>query len=423
MSAFTELLGTELLGASASKVSTQEALAGKSAVALYFSAHWCPPCRGFTPQLAEWYKKDLKAKGLEVVFVSSDRDEGAFKEYFAEMPWLALPYAERDLKATLSKKFKVQGIPSLVILGSDGKVITLDGREAVSNDPTGEELPWKPVPLKDVLAKAKLVNASGPVTLSQAVQGKTALALYFSAHWCPPCRGFTPQLAEWYTKSLKDKGLEVIFVSGDRDEASFKEYYAEQPWLALDYGDSKTNKQLNSTLKVEGIPTLVILDQELNVVNKEGRGAVSSDPEGLEMPWHPKPVNNLNAGPGSIEEEPTVVLFCEALSKDEQKALEAAVEPLARKFLDKAKESGDDPEVGFMMATKAGGLAQQIRGMLKLPTEGDAAAKPRLALVDIPDEGGYYVAAEDAPLTAAEVEKFVADYQSKKLERKQLTPS
>ena len=40
----------------------------------------------------------------------------------------------------------------------------------------------------------------------QAMAGKQALALYFSAHWCPPCRGFTPQLAEWYMQELK-KGV------------------------------------------------------------------------------------------------------------------------------------------------------------------------------------------------------------------------
>ena len=70
-------------------------------VGLYFSAHWCPPCRGFTPKLAEWYRElkegPLKEK-FDIVFVSSDRDEGAFDDYFNEMPWLALPYDRRDLK-------------------------------------------------------------------------------------------------------------------------------------------------------------------------------------------------------------------------------------------------------------------------------------------------------------------------------------
>lgn len=42
--------------------------------------------------------EDLKAKGLEVVFVSSDRDEASFKEYFGEMPWLALDFSDRKLK-------------------------------------------------------------------------------------------------------------------------------------------------------------------------------------------------------------------------------------------------------------------------------------------------------------------------------------
>ena len=68
---------------------------------LYFSAHWCPPCRAFTPTLADWYnnfKKGPNGSKFDIVFVSSDRDDSAFDEYYGEMPWLALPFSERDKK-------------------------------------------------------------------------------------------------------------------------------------------------------------------------------------------------------------------------------------------------------------------------------------------------------------------------------------
>ena len=66
---------------------------------MYFSAHWCPPCRGFTPVLAEKYKawKDAN-ENIEIVFISSDRDEASFGDYYNEMPWLALDFSKRDLK-------------------------------------------------------------------------------------------------------------------------------------------------------------------------------------------------------------------------------------------------------------------------------------------------------------------------------------
>merc|ERR1719355_95571 len=109
-----QLFGSTLLTKEGEKP-TAEVLRGKR-VALYFSAHWCPPCRGFTPQLAKAYTDNLQAKGMEIVFVSSDKSQGEFDEYFKTMPWLGLPFDERSLKNSLSKKYKVQGIPTLVII-------------------------------------------------------------------------------------------------------------------------------------------------------------------------------------------------------------------------------------------------------------------------------------------------------------------
>ena len=59
--AFVEMLG-DTLKTKDGTVKTAEALKDKY-VALYFSAHWCPPCRGFTPKLSEWYSKSFKGKG------------------------------------------------------------------------------------------------------------------------------------------------------------------------------------------------------------------------------------------------------------------------------------------------------------------------------------------------------------------------
>lgn len=114
-------------------------------VGLYFSAHWCPPCRGFTPQLAKIYreiKKEKKTSSLEIVFVSSDRDEASFQGYFNEMPWMALNYSEREIKQTLSERFEVQGIPTLVLInGKTGELLTKNGRALVSAH--GIEFPTK----------------------------------------------------------------------------------------------------------------------------------------------------------------------------------------------------------------------------------------------------------------------------------------
>lgn len=94
-------------------------------VALYFSAHWCPPCRMFTPKLVEWYK-GFKAKHpeFEIVFVSSDKDEEAMREYVtgAGMPWALASFSKAD--SEVFRKYAARGIPYLVLIGEDGKALT-----------------------------------------------------------------------------------------------------------------------------------------------------------------------------------------------------------------------------------------------------------------------------------------------------------
>jgi len=74
---------------------------GRRVLGLYFSAHWCPPCRMFNPDLVQFYtnfKATDRGDQLEIVFVSSDQDKEGFQEYLSEMPWPALPFDDRDRK-------------------------------------------------------------------------------------------------------------------------------------------------------------------------------------------------------------------------------------------------------------------------------------------------------------------------------------
>ena len=125
---------------------------------------------------------------MEIIFVSSDKDEKAFKEYLKEMPWHAIPYSDRDRKNRLSSKFKVNGIPSFVILEPNGELITDGGRAEVMRDPKGAQLPWRPKSPLEMLSSGKFITTDGSVkTFEEATKGREAVGLYFSASVCRNC--------------------------------------------------------------------------------------------------------------------------------------------------------------------------------------------------------------------------------------------
>lgn len=128
-----ELLGRRgrdyVISRDGAKISIAD-LAGKT-IGLYFGAHWCPPCRTFASMLAEAYS-ELRDESFQIIFISTDRDEDEFRSSLEGMPWLAIPYADKT-RYDLSRIFDVKGIPRLVLLGPDGKVLKTDGRAMISS--------------------------------------------------------------------------------------------------------------------------------------------------------------------------------------------------------------------------------------------------------------------------------------------------
>jgi nucleoredoxin len=97
----------------------------KKLIALYFSAHWYAPCRKFTPNLVAYYNKNAIAHPeFEVLFISNDKSAAAMEGYMRDqqMPWPALNFDKIAGNEAL-KKYAGSGIPCLVVVDENGKVI------------------------------------------------------------------------------------------------------------------------------------------------------------------------------------------------------------------------------------------------------------------------------------------------------------
>ena len=101
----------------------------------YFGAHWAPPCRLFTTNLAEFYSKvNKESKVIEIVFVKEDREKGHFERNFNKMPWASIPYDSDQVCQTLKSKYGVADLPTLVIVSSkDFNIVSHQARDSVSN--------------------------------------------------------------------------------------------------------------------------------------------------------------------------------------------------------------------------------------------------------------------------------------------------
>lgn len=404
-------------------VSTDSHLNNK-VVLVYFSAHWCPPCRGFTPSLGEFYNT-MQSKGqvpFEVVFASSDRDEGAFNEYYNEMPFASMPFSNRAGKEKLAAKFGVSGIPMLVVLDTDGTVLSKKGRNLVASDPQGLNFPWKPKTMTEELG-TDFVGQGGTAVNKSSFDGKF-VGIYFSAHWCPPCRQFTPKLVDFYNKrkELGHDDFEIIFASSDKDKGQFDEYFGEMPWLALPFQDAR-KEALSNRFDVEGIPFFVILDPERNVITTSARNAIMSDPNGLKFPYYPDPVENLSNGVESygfdINAKPALVVLMENGDDSDQADAKEALLPFGTRLAKEKKDSADGPELLFFYAFEPSGMASQVRSLCKLPAVEKSGDDPVMILLNIPDKGGFYKS-DATEVTTATVQAFVEGFQAGSLERQQL---
>ena len=106
------------LGAGAERLSK---LKGK-VVYVDFWASWCGPCRQSFPWMNEMQTK-YGAKGLQIVGVNLDAKRADADQFLAQVP--AKFSVGFDAKGDSAKQFGVKGMPTSVLIGPDGKVLTV----------------------------------------------------------------------------------------------------------------------------------------------------------------------------------------------------------------------------------------------------------------------------------------------------------
>lgn len=126
------------------------------------------------------------------------------------------------------------------------------------------------------------------VAYNQSVFNGKLIGVYFSAHWCPPSRDFTPVLRNFYSQVRDD--FEVVFISWDNNEQDMQMYMQEYhgDWFHLQRGCPLAELLQNNCLNVQSIPTLAILEPtngQVIVANARGQVQNCNNPQALVNLW------------------------------------------------------------------------------------------------------------------------------------------
>lgn len=140
-------------------------------------------------------------------------------------------------------------------------------------------------------------------------------------------------------------------------------------------------------LQIKGIPSLLIFGPvssetgDRPLINGNIRGVIETGDYLSEFPYQPKPYGDLNKSTDNINACKCVIVFHEAGDDEEQEDIQETLQMAAENY------TGKDG-LKFYWANSPTGLSKTVREALKL---GAIRDEPLMILLDIGDQGAYYV--------------------------------
>jgi thiol-disulfide isomerase/thioredoxin len=103
-----------------------------------------------------------------------------------------------------------------------------------------------------------------PSSLKLSTMNNKYSLIVFGASWCTKCKEEIPKLTKNYVK-WKQKGVEVVFISLDKNPEEFIEFTKEFPWLSVcDFKSWDT--QAAQDYHVFSTPTMFLLDRDFKIL-------------------------------------------------------------------------------------------------------------------------------------------------------------
>jgi hypothetical protein len=116
------------------------------------------------------------------------------------------------------------------------------------------------------------------------------------------------------------------------------------------------------------------------------------------FPYTPKPYADLSITAEGMNEHKSLVVFCENEDDEEQNEIIAMIRNVATEYSPRGYK--------FFYATKPGGMVGFARKAIRMDNKIDTVI---MAVIDIPDRGGYYLCDDlsDGVLTEDKIKQFL----------------